>query len=141
LRLAPPDGDHARAVNNFSQAHEHHSDGAQADHRQRVARAQGAVFQSVQHAGQRFGQRRVLITHMALDHVQVLLNNALRNADVLGVSAVVEHQILTQVFLVTAAAITFPARSRVGGHHALANLKTLNVLAHRDNVARQLMAE
>ena len=64
-----------------------------------------------------------------------------RNADVLGVGAVVEQQIVAQVLLAAAAIEALAAGSRIGRHHPLADLESLHVLAHRDDIARQFVPE
>ena len=85
------------------QAHEHQADGSQADDRDVVAGPHVGLFQAAQHAGQRFDQRRILIADVRRNLVRIALDDAGRNADVLGVGAVVEQQILAEVLQAAAA--------------------------------------
>ena len=89
LRRTPAHRDHARAVD-LRQPHKHQADRAQPDHGNRVARPDGSLFQTAHHAGQRLNQRRILIGDVGRNLVHIPLDDSAGDADVLGVSAVVE---------------------------------------------------
>jgi len=90
---------------------------------------------------QRFRQRRILVSHMVRDMVQVLADNSLRNADVFGVRTVVKQQIGAQIFLLALAVVALAARRRICGHDAVADAEAFDLISHGHNVARQLMPE
>src|ERR1019366_1659141 len=73
------------------------------------------------------------------NEVGIALHDAGRNADVLGVGAVIEEQVLTEILQSLVAEETLSARRRIGGHHALANRETCDVLANGDNIPGQFV--
>ena len=107
LRLPAADRDHAAAVE-LGQFDEHQSDRTQADNRHRVAGARSRFLQAAHHARQRFDQRRVLIAHFVGNQVGIALHDAGRNANVLGVGAVVEQQVLAEILEAPVAEETLP---------------------------------
>ena len=68
-------------------------------------------------------------------------DNARRNPNVLGVSAVVEQQILTKVFETALAVIAIEAGRGIGSHDSLADTKAFHVVPDRDDITRQFMTE
>ena len=100
------------------------------------------LFEAVQHASQRLNQGRVLIARRAAGiEISIALDDARRNADVLGIGAVVEQQVFAQVLQTAAAEEAFFARRGIGRHHALPDSKILDIVAHRDDIACQFVPE
>jgi hypothetical protein len=77
----------------------HQPQRAAADHRHRISGARARILKSMHRAGQRLGQRSVLQRHVVGNMERVLFHNPRRNADELGVGAVVEQQVVAEVFL------------------------------------------
>src|SRR5438552_17833773 len=73
--------------------------------------------------------------------VHVAFDNSGGNADVLGVSTVVEKQIVTQVFIAALAKETLHAGSGVGRYHSLAHVPPFHFRTHGDDIASQLVSE
>ena len=140
LRLPAAHRDHAAAVK-LRQFHEHQADGAETDNRHRIARARSRFLKTAHHACQRFHQRRVLIAHLFGNQVGVALHDAGRNADVLGVGAVVEKQVLAEILQAPLAEETLAAGRRIRRHHALPDREVLDVLTDSDDIARQFVPE
>ena len=141
LRLAPAHRDHPAAVQ-LGQLDEHQADGPQPDDRHRVARPRQGLFQAAHHAGQRLHQRGVLIAHVRRNRISVPLDDARRNANVLGVRAVVEQQVLAQVLAAPAAIETLARRGRNSPPPRAAPTENSgHALAHGDHIAGQLVPE
>src|SRR5260370_842066 len=115
------------------------TNGPQADDGERVAGNDGGFIQAPHHASQRLDQRSVLISHVGRDLVHISFDNSGRNADVLGVSAVVEKKIVTKVFVSAFAVEAFHARSRVSRYYALPYMETFHFRTHGDNIASQFV--
>ena len=142
LRLAAADGDHA-APYSFGQRTNIRPMGPSPMTATVSPGADAAFFQAAHHAGQRLDQRRILIAHMRRES-RTCCAATMRagNADVLGVGAVVEQQILAQIFLAALAEEALAAGRRIGRHHALARRGNfVTSLAHRDDVAGQFVPE
>jgi hypothetical protein len=73
------------------------------------------------------------------DVVRVAFDDARRNADVLGVCAVIEQQILAEVLEATAAEETLVARGGIRRHDPITNGELRDTLAHRDYITGQLV--
>jgi hypothetical protein len=71
----------------------------------------------------------------------ILGDNAGRDADELGISAVVEEQIVAEIFLTAGAEVTHAARRGVERHHAIARSKPLDAFACLDHRPGHLMTE
>jgi ribosomal protein L35 len=95
----------------------------------------------VHRAGQRLGQRRVLQRHVVRHMQRILGHDAGRDADELGIGAVVEEQIVAEVLLAALAEIALAAGGGVERHHAVAGGKVRDSLAGLDHRSRQLMAK
>jgi hypothetical protein len=72
---------------------------------------------------------------------RILGHDARRDADVFGVSAVIEEQVFTKVFLFADAPEASPARRRIQRHHAHARFKAAHTGARLMHHACQLMPE
>ena len=72
---------------------------------------------------------------------RVFGDDARRNADELSIGAVVEEQIVTEIFLPMLAEVALAAGCGVERHHTAAVRKTLNSLPDLDNGSSQLVAE
>ena len=140
MRAAAADGDDAGAED-LGEPHEHEADGPQTDDHHVVAGADGGLLQAAQHTRQRLDQSRILIGHVGRDLVHIPLHDAVGNADVLGVSAVVEEQVLAEVFDPALAVEAFQAGRRVGGHHALSHTPALDLIPDRDDITGEFVAE
>src|SRR5581483_3185962 len=119
----------------------HQSDRSGADHRDGVADLGVRFFQAADDAGQRLDDGRFLHGHLRRNHQHVLLDDAARNLDELGVGAVVEQQVFAEVFLVARAVEAHAARSRVERDHALAAAEVSDPMAGFRNHAGQLVPE
>ncbi len=104
-----------------------------------VARVQRARIETAQYAGQRLRERGVLVSDVIFQKVQIPAHDALRNANIFGVGAVVEQQIGAEIFLVTLAKVALATGGGVGRHHAIADPETRDLFPHGHDVARQLM--
>ena len=119
----------------------HQSQRAAADDGHRVAGMRMRVFESMHRAGQRLGQRGVLQRHMVGNVQRVLGHDARGNANELGISAVVEEQVVAEVLLAARTEIALSAGGGVERHHAVAGSKTRDSLAGLDDGSRQLVAK
>ena len=88
------------ASNGLRNVHEHQADRPAADDGDGIADFNAGLVQSTQHAGQRFDHGSFFKAYVRRNHQRVQVNNPPRNADVLGISAVVEQQVFAQIFLV-----------------------------------------
>ena len=138
--MPPAHRDHAAAVK-LRQFDEHQADGAQTDNRNGIARARSRFLKTAHHAGQGFHQGRILIADFVGNQVSIALHDAGRNADVLGVGAVVEKQVLAEILQAAVAEETLAAGRRIRRHHALPDLEILDVLANCDDIPRQFVPE
>ncbi len=121
--------------------HEHEADRPCADHHDAVSSLGPRLLQAAHYAGQRFGQRRMLQGQTLRDNERVLGHDAGRDADVLGVSAVVEEQVLAQVFLFADAPEAGSARRRIQRHHPHPWFEAAHAGAGLMDHSRQLMPE
>jgi hypothetical protein len=140
LCLAAANRNNARAVN-FGQANEHESDGAKPDHGNGVSGANARFFEPAQHTRQRLNQCRVVIAHVFRNLVSISFDDAAGNADVFGVCAVVEEQILTQILSPAKTEEARLAGRGIRRDHSLTYLKVSDALANRDNIAGQFVPE
>ena len=88
----------------------HQPQGSAANHGHRIAGARARVLEAMHRTGQRLGQRRVLQRDVIRYMERILCRDARRNADELGVSAVIEEQIVAEILLRASAKITEAAR-------------------------------
>ncbi len=105
LAVALDDGDHV-AADGAGDLDEHESDGAAAENRDRVADLHSGFMQAAQHAGQWLGHSCVFEADAGRDDQHVGFNDALGNANVFGVSAIVEEEIFAKIFLMLGAVET-----------------------------------
>ena len=99
------------------------------------------IFKAMHGAGQRLSQRGVLQRNVIGNVQGVLGDDARRNADELSIGAVVEEQVVAEVFLPTLAEVALAAGSGIQRHHAAAVGKTFNSLPCLDDGSGQLVAE
>jgi hypothetical protein len=85
--------------------HEHEADGTASNHDDRIAGLGVGFFQSAHDTGQGFGKRCMLEGNVVGNEQGIFLDDALGDADELGVGAVVEKQIFAEVFLTATAMI------------------------------------
>ena len=69
-------------------------------------------------AGQRFDHGRIAERNIIGNFEQILFNDAGRNANVLGICAVIEEQIFAEILLALAAIETDAAGRRIRGNYA-----------------------
>src|SRR5690606_12150674 len=119
----------------------HQPDRPEPDHHEIVARTHLRLLEAAQHARERLDERRVLVGDVRRNLVHVALYDALGNAYVLGVGAVIEKQVLAQVLESALAVETLEARGRVCGDHPLAGPETLYPLAYRYDIPGQFVSE
>src|SRR5665213_3488723 len=100
-----------------------------ADHRDSIAFARARIFKAMDSARKRLGQRRMFHRHMIWNLQSVLCDDAGWDSDELCICAIVEEQIVAQVFLPAAAEVTFPAGSGIKRHNAIAPCEFSNALA------------
>ena len=98
-------------------------------------------LKTAHHTRQWFHQSRILIADSVGNEVCIALHDAGRDADVLGVSAVVEEQVLAEILQAPFAEETFSAGRRIGGHHALPHREVRHVLANCYDIPRQFVPE
>ena len=106
------------AAGQLGDLHEHQPDRAGADDGNRVADLHLGFVQTAQHAGQRLDHGSFFEAHVLGDGQHVGFNDAARDANVFGISAVVEQQIFAKIFLVLGAVEACAAGRRVERHHA-----------------------
>ena len=92
-------------------------------------------------AGQRLSERGVLERNVIGNVQRVFGDDAGRDADELGVRAVVEEQVVAEIFLPMLAEVALAAGCGVERHHAAAVGKTLNSLPYLDDGSGQLVTE
>ena len=129
------------AIGVFRQTDEHQANRTEAHDGDGVAGVQVAFIQATNGAGQRFDEGGVFVFEALGNDVGVLLNDARGQADVFGVSAVIEEKILAEILLAVAAEIAMIARRGVGGDNALAFTEMENAFADGDHIARHFMTE
>ena len=134
------DGDHV-AASQRGYMKNHQSQRAAADNGHRVAGMRVRVFKAMHRACQRLSERRVLQRHVVWDVKGILGHDASRNANELGVGAVVEEQIVAEVLLAASAEIALTAGGGIERDYAVAGNKARDSLAGLDNGSRQLMAK
>ena len=78
---------------------------------------------------------------MRRNNQSILLDNARRNPNVLGISAIVKEQIFAEVLLLALAPETFAARRGIQRHHPHARLKLRNTCAHLAHHSGEFMAK
>jgi hypothetical protein len=98
-------------------------------------------FKALEDAGERFDEGGVEVAEMGGDLVHVALYDAGGDADIFGVGAVVEEEVLAEILEATAAVETVEAGGGVGGDDALADVEALDVFADGDDVAGEFVAE
>jgi hypothetical protein len=92
-------------------------------------------------ASERFSECGVLEWNVVRDDERVLGDNAGRNADELGISAVVEEQVVAEILLPALAEVALAAGSRIESDNATAVGKALDPLPRLDDGSGQLVAE
>jgi hypothetical protein len=92
-------------------------------------------------ASERFSECGVLEWNVVRDDERVLGDNAGRNADELGISAVVEEQVVAEILLPALAEVALAAGSRIESDNATAVGKALDPLPRLDDCSGQLVTE
>src|SRR6266568_506367 len=111
----------------------HKSNRPAADDYDVIAWANIALIQAKQNTCQRLDHGSLFEAHFVRDNKSVLFDDALWNAYVFGIGAVVEEQIVTQILL---SALTVKARAAGGGvgrHHAHAFAEVADAQAYLGN--------
>ena len=119
LSVVLDDGDYL-ASSQRGDVENHQPQRAAADHRYCVASMGTRVFKPVDSAGQRFCKRRVLQGNVIGNTQGVFCHDARRDANELGVGAVIEKQVVAKILLTAPAKITFTAGCRIQRHDAIA---------------------
>ena len=119
LAVVLDDGDHF-AAGQRGDVQNHQAQRAAADDRDGVAGMRPRIFKSVHGAGQRLGQRRVFQRNVVGNMQRVLGDDARRNANELGIGAVVEEQIVAEIFLAALAEVALAAGRGVERDDAVA---------------------
>ena len=73
--------------------------------------------------------------------MHIAFHDARWNANVFGVSAIIEQQIFAQILVAAPAIEALKTRGGIGRHHALAHAKIVNVPTDGDDIARQFVPE
>src|SRR5260370_21345720 len=135
--------DHTDDAAPFGLGHldKHKSNRPTADDYDVIARANIAFVQAEQNTGQGLDHGSFFEAHFVRNNKSVLFDDALWNAYVLGISAVVEEQIVTQVLLFVFAVRARAAGGGVGRHHAHAFAEVTDARAYLGNLSRQLVSE
>ena len=121
--------------------HEHQSDGTSADNYHRVPDLNPGLVEAAQHTRQRFGHRGIFKAHIGRNHQHVGFDDALGDANVFGVSAVVEQQVFAEVFLMLGAIEAHLAGRRVQSDDAHAFLESVDPGAHLFDHSGQFVSE
>src|SRR5215469_269950 len=138
---APGDGDNPDAAAG-KHANKLQPNRAAANYNRGIASAHFHFVNAPKHAGKRLGKRSALIIHRMRHFEHVFHGDAAGNAHVLGVSAVVEEQIVAEVFLAASAVVTEQAGCGIRGDHTHSDAPTrVDALAGGDDVANQFMAK
>ena len=140
LAVAFDDGDHV-ASDGAGDLNEHQSDGAAAENGDGVADLDTGLVQAAEDAGQRLGHGGVFHADVGRDDQHVGFNDAARNANVFGVSTVVEEQIFAEVFLMLGAVEAHLAGRGVEGDDAHALLEAIDSGADFLNDSGEFVAE
>ncbi len=119
----------------------HQPQRAAANDGNRIAGVRARIFKAVHGAGQRLSKRSVLQRNVVENVEGILGNDTSRDADELGIGAVVEEQIVAEVFLAMLAEIALPAGGGVERNHAVAGSKVRDSFAHLNDRSRQLVAK
>jgi len=137
---AAAEGDDASAID-FGEADEHEADGPLSDDDDTVAGADMGFLEALEDAGEGFDEGGVEIAEMGGDLVHVALYDAGGDADIFSVGAVIEEEVLAEVFEAAAAIEAVEAGGGVGGDDALADVEAFDVFADGDDVAGEFVAE
>src|SRR5207302_9005231 len=86
-----------------------------------VAGADDPLVDSAKHAGEGFGQRGALIVVGVRHFEHVFHDDTAWDAHVIRVSAIIEQQIVAQIFLAAAAMVAAQARRGIRGDHTHAD--------------------
>ena len=140
LAIVLDDGDDFAAGERGHVEH-HEAERAAADDGDDVAGMGAGVLKPMYGASQRLSERGVLERHVIGNVQGVLGNDARRDADELGVGAVVEEQIVAEIFLAVLAEITLTTGSGIKGHYTAATGETFNAFSNLDDRSCQLVAE
>jgi len=138
LGLPSAHRDHAATVK-LGQFDEHQPNRTQTDNGDGIAGAGSRFLKTAHDTRQRFHQGRILIADFVGNKVCIALHDARREADVLGIGAVVEEQVLAQILQAAVAEETLSAGRRIGRHHALPNREIRDSLANGDDIPRQFV--
>ena len=106
-----------------------------------VAGMRSGIFKAVDRAGQRLGQSRVFQGDVVGNVEGILGYDASRNADEFGISAVVEEQIVAEVFLAARAEVALAAGCGIERDDAAAVREAANSLACLDDGACEFVAK
>ena len=140
LVAALDDGDDVDA-GELGDVHEHEADGTGADDDHGVAGLGAALFEAADDAGKRFGEGGMLEGNIVGDEEGIFFDDAGGDAEVLGVGAVVEDEILAEVLLVVAAEVAAVAGGGVEGDDAVALFELRHAGADLGDDAGELVAK
>ena len=107
----------------------------------RISDFYSGLMQAAQHAGQRFGHGRIFESYVRGDHEHVGFNDATWHANVFGVSAIVEQEILAKVLLMLGAVEAHLAGCGIECDNAHALLKAVDALTDFFDHSSQFMRQ
>ena len=119
----------------------HQAERAAADDGYGVAGVGVRVFKTVKSAGQRLGESGVFKGYMFGNDQRVLGNNARGDADEFGISAVVEEEIFTEIFLGALAEVAVTAGSGVDWDDTIADREILDTRTDFGDFAGDFVAQ
>jgi hypothetical protein len=119
----------------------HEAQGAASYYRDCVFRMRVGIEKSMDGASERFSECGVLERNVVRDDERVLGDDAGGDADELGISAVVEEQVVAEILLPALAEIALAAGRRIESDNATAVEKALDSLPRLDDGSGQLVAE
>ena len=140
LRIALHHGNDI-AAGGLGHLHKHQADGPAADDGDGVADFDSGLVQSAQHASQRLDHGGFFVGNVGGNRQHVGFNNAARNANVLGVGAVVEQQVFAEIFLMLGAVEAHLAGRRVQRHHPHALLEAAHAVPDFFDHSGQFMSK
>src|SRR5579864_1687125 len=121
--------------------HKHQANRPATDHGHSVADLDSGLVESTQHAGQRLDHGCFFKTHMRWNDQSVQINNATRNTNIFGVSAVVEQQVFAKIFLVARAIEAGLAGSGIQRDYAHAFFESANTRTNVFDGASEFVTE
>ena len=140
LTVALDDGNYV-ATDGAGYLHEHEADGSAAENGDGIANLHAGFVQASKDAGQRFGHRSLFDTDVRRNDQHVGFDDAARNANVFGVSSVVEEEIFAEILLMFGAVEAHLARGGVQGDDAHALLESVDAGSDFLDDSGQFVAE